>query len=362
MSKSITFKQQRGVGLIELMVSVTIGLLIMAGVVQLYLTSVESQRSQEGLSRIQENIRFVSNRVTDEGASSGFLGCVPRLDDDSRVINLLTDNTGTDGNGIPEVNNFSSSISGLENSGLNNTDEVFFRFATARSVPLMNEFAAGTDTSLTLDNSINFQAAYNSINQFDIGVLTDCNYAVVFLVTNTPDTNGVVQLSRSTTIPPGSPNAGQGNQDVDTTITFRGVNDDISDGRPRARMYLAGMGGYSYEVQLSEAAKQINSGGGSAQCDVNHPQYCALFRNGQEIMDGVVDFQVEYGWRSGNLVSFGNATAVANAGMWNRIDRIKMDVTLSAIEVTGTNDNSVSKRIQRELSQVVMLKNPVVEL
>ncbi|GAA6150698.1 PilW family protein [Pseudoteredinibacter isoporae] len=363
MNTLMTFKhQQRGVGLIELMVSITIGLLIMAGVVQLYLTSIETQRSQEGLSRIQENIRFVSNRITDEGASSGFLGCVPRLDDDSRVINLLANNTGVDANGVPEVNNFGSSISGLDNSGINNTDEVFFRFATARSVPLMSEFAVGTDTSMTLDNSINFQLAYNSIKQWDIAVLTDCNYAAVFLVTNDPGSNGVVQLARGTPIPTGRPNAGQTNQNVDTTISFRGLNDDISDGRPRARLYLAGQGGYSYEVGLSEAATQINDNGGSAQCDMNSPQYCGLFRNGQEIMDGVLDFQVEYGWRDNNLVSFGDASTVAAADTWNRIDRIKMDVTLSAIEVTGTNDNSASKRISRELSQVIMLKNPVVEL
>lgn len=365
MNKYIIFKhQQRGVGLIELMVSITIGLLIMAGVVQLYLTSVETQRSQEGLSRIQENIRFVSNRITDEGATSGFLGCVPRLDDDSRVINLLNNDVDFDSNGIPEVNNFSSSISGLDNSGLNNSDQVFFRFATARSVPLLDTYDVGVDTSLTVDNGPNFQIAYNAIKQWDIAVVTDCNYAAIFVVTNDPGSDGVIQIAQGDQGGQGGGGnpSGQTNKAVDTTINFRGLNDDISDGRPRARLFLAGQGGYSYAVALSEAARQINSDGGSVECNINYPQYCGLFRNGQEIMDGVLDFQVEYGWNNGNTVSFGDASDVAAAGTWNRIDRIKMDVTLSAIEVSGTNDNSSSKRIKREMSQVVMLKNPVVEL
>lgn len=358
-----TFKQhQRGVGLVELMVSVTIGLLVMAGVVQLYMTSIETQRSQEGLSRIQENMRYASNRLSDEGASSGFLGCVPRLDDETRILNLLNKNTGVDGNGIPEVNNFASSISGTEGTGLNSTDEVFFRFATAKSIPLLKKFDVGIHKELTLDNGVNFQVAYDSINKWDIAVVTDCNYAAVFLVTNNPGSNGEVKLARGTAVPAGRPNAGQTNKDIDTTVKFTGLEDDVSDGSPRARLYLAGMGGYSYEVALSESAQQVNSKGGSATCDADSPQYCGLFRNGQEIMDGVVDFQVEYGWRNGNLISFGDAAAVTAADGWDGIDRVKMDVTLSAIEVTGTNDNSASQRIKRELSQVVMLKNPVVSL
>lgn len=362
MNKIISLKRQRGVGLIELMVSVTIGLLIMAGVVQLYLTSVESQRSQEGLSRIQENLRFTSNRLNDEGSSSGFLGCLPRLDDETRVINLLTKDTGEEADGTPQTVNFSTSISGQDNSGVNNTDEVFFRFALPRSIPLAESFDATDSDELTLDNSINHQLAYDAINKWDVAVLTDCNYAMIFMVTNNPGTNGIVKLKTGLEAPSGHPNAGQKNSTTTTQRPFYGINDRKNNGGIRARLFLAGMGGYAYEVQLSAAAKQINSKGGSAQCDADHPQYCGLFRNGQEIMDGVVDFQVEYGWREGSLVNFGNATTVAAAGRWGRVDRVKMDVTLSAIEVTGTNDNSSSKRIQREMSQVIMLKNPVVEL
>jgi len=361
-NKFISLKRQQGVGLIELMVSVTIGLLIMAGVVQLYLTSVESQRSQEGLSRIQENMRFTSNRLNDEGSSSGFLGCLPRLDDDTRVINLLTEDTGTESDGTPQVANFSTSISGQDGSGVNNTDEVFFRFALPRSIPLAEDYKPDIDDELTLDNSINHQLAYDAISKWDVAVLTNCNYAVVFMVTNDPGTDGVVKLKRGRPAPSGHPNAGQQNTSTDIDLPFIGINNTDNNGKIRARLFLAGMGGYSYEVRLSQAAQQSNSNGGSAQCDADHPQYCGLFRNGQEIMDGVVDFQVEYGWRDGNLVSFGDATSVATAGTWNRVDRVKMDLTLSAIEATGTNDNSSSKRIQREMSQVIMLKNPVVEL
>ncbi|WP_299976803.1 PilW family protein [uncultured Pseudoteredinibacter sp.] len=362
MSPFISLKRQRGVGLIELMVSVTIGLLIMAGVVQLYLTSVESQRSQEGLSRIQENLRFTSNRLNDEGSSSGFLGCLPRLDDETRVINLLTEDIGLDADGTPQAANFASSISGRDGSGINGTDEVFFRFALPRSIPLAEDFNPQSDDELTLDTSPHFKFAYDAINKWDVAVLTNCNYAVVFMVTNNPNDNGVVRLKVGPKAPNSHPNAGQKNTTTNIDYPLTGLKNTDNKGQIRARLFLAGMGGYSYEVKLSESAKETNNQGGSAQCDADHPQYCGLFRNGQEIIDGVVDFQVEYGWREGNLVNFGNASTVAASDRWNRVDRVRMDLTLSAIELTGTNDNSSTKRIQREMSQVIMLKNPVVEL
>ncbi|MCV6621279.1 MAG: prepilin-type N-terminal cleavage/methylation domain-containing protein [Cellvibrionaceae bacterium] len=359
--KRVTGFKQHGVGMVELMVSITIGLLVMAGVVQLYVTSIETQRSQEGLSRIQENIRFVSNRLNDEGSSSGFLGCVPRFDDESRVINLLAQDTGELPDGTPQAANFTSSISGSDGDGVNGTDQVFFRFALPRSIPLVGTFTSNTDTQIQLDNSINYQLAYNSLNRWDVAVLTNCNYAVVFLITNNPGNNGVVRLARGATVPAGFPNAGQSNQGTNISKIFYG-EESATSGDIQARLYLAGAGGYSYSVGLSEAAQQVIANGGSAQCDADHPQYCSLFRNGQEVMDGIVDFQVEYGWVNGNLVSFGTAAEVASADGWKRVDRVKMDVKLSAIEVTGTNDGNASKRIQREMSQVVMLKNPVVEL
>ncbi|MEN8762921.1 MAG: prepilin-type N-terminal cleavage/methylation domain-containing protein, partial [Thiogranum sp.] len=54
-----TFDQRScGFSMVELMVAMTISLLLMAGVVQIFGSSKASYVMQEGTSRLQENARF----------------------------------------------------------------------------------------------------------------------------------------------------------------------------------------------------------------------------------------------------------------------------------------------------------------
>jgi type IV pilus assembly protein PilW len=66
---------QSGLSLVELMVSITLGLLIMAGVVQLFASSSTSSQTVQASARIQENIRYIMTRIGNDIAQAGNLGC-----------------------------------------------------------------------------------------------------------------------------------------------------------------------------------------------------------------------------------------------------------------------------------------------
>ena len=67
--------RQAGVGLVEIMVAVTLSLILMAGLVQVYTGNKQTYRIQESLSRVQENGRFALDFITRDLRSAGFLGC-----------------------------------------------------------------------------------------------------------------------------------------------------------------------------------------------------------------------------------------------------------------------------------------------
>ncbi|WP_048307094.1 hypothetical protein [Halomonas sp. PR-M31] len=67
--------RQAGVGLVELMISLVLGLLILALAMQMFLGSRASQSSQQALSYLQESARYVSFRLQPLMRNIGYAGC-----------------------------------------------------------------------------------------------------------------------------------------------------------------------------------------------------------------------------------------------------------------------------------------------
>jgi type IV pilus assembly protein PilW len=67
--------QQRGVSLVELMVSITIGLILIAGVMSIFFSSKVTYFTNEKTARLQENGRVALDLVTHDLRSAGYMGC-----------------------------------------------------------------------------------------------------------------------------------------------------------------------------------------------------------------------------------------------------------------------------------------------
>lgn len=69
---------QRGLTIVELMVGLALGLFLLGGVLQIYLSSNQTYRSTEALSRMQENARFAMDFLQADIREAGYKGACGR--------------------------------------------------------------------------------------------------------------------------------------------------------------------------------------------------------------------------------------------------------------------------------------------
>lgn len=73
---SLSASKQHGLSLIELLIAMVLGLTLAAGVVQIYVSSSTTERSQDARLRMQDNGRFALNFLSQEIRLGGYLGCL----------------------------------------------------------------------------------------------------------------------------------------------------------------------------------------------------------------------------------------------------------------------------------------------
>ena len=65
-----------GFGLIELMVALALGLLVVLGLTQVFLSTRETYLSQRSSALLQEDARYVLSKMAQEIRMAGMLGCL----------------------------------------------------------------------------------------------------------------------------------------------------------------------------------------------------------------------------------------------------------------------------------------------
>lgn len=73
--KRRAFYWQQGLSLVELMVGMVLGLFLVLGIGQVFVSNNNTFRTQEGMAKIQEGGRFAMQRISAAIRSAGFFGC-----------------------------------------------------------------------------------------------------------------------------------------------------------------------------------------------------------------------------------------------------------------------------------------------
>ncbi len=362
-------RQQTGYSLLELMISTALGLVIMAGVVQMYATSRTAQTAISGTARVQENARYIFNRLERDIGRTSLLGCLPlqasneylELDDTAdkdtdKIVSLLGYESA---NGKPF--GFFQPAAGLE-GGTGNTDQLSLRFMDPVGGPILNSGASSvTSTANTIlvdaDNP-----KYSTFKQWQLAILTDCDRAAIFMITNDPTVDtGKIKFELSKTADSG-PNKGQYNAcDLDGTGAAgcqRLVGFDTATGKSRGfssygNVLKVGEPMAAYVYSAAAAGSRVYTVGNSeagddagVACSASNPQYCALKVNDVELVDGVEDFQVQFGEQVGgaaNNLAFLDADKVSN---WQNVRSIRVSITLNSVDRAGMEGSS--DRLYRE--------------
>jgi type IV pilus assembly protein PilW len=198
-----TPNRQDGLSLVELMVAITLGLFVIAGVIGVYLGNKQSYRSGEALARVQESLRLATEYLTRDLRGAGAYGCVA-----SNLVPTLsyTCSTSSQQRGLKNVLNSGTStyaynfalhvqggetttsgtswspaldttISGASPAPKNGSDVITVRGPDSTAVSVLNHGSA-TDGSddLTVRMTTEFASG-------DIVMAANCTHATVFQIT-----------------------------------------------------------------------------------------------------------------------------------------------------------------------------------
>ncbi|MBN1141251.1 MAG: PilW family protein [Deltaproteobacteria bacterium] len=214
---------QAGIGIVELLVALTIGLILMGGIFQVFVGSTTTYSFTEDLSRLQENGRFALHILKREVREAGFLGCLQDVGSFKNTLNN-PDNFAYD---------FSEAIYGLDANGGNWADDAgavdpALAGTANMGLPADRLPLAGSDilvlrgvradiaaievgmppTSADLKMTAGLAAAgILKEGGGDILLITDCEGAAVFQTTQYVDNNGNANHNTGVGVPGNSTKA-----------------------------------------------------------------------------------------------------------------------------------------------------------
>ncbi|WP_444908667.1 PilW family protein [Microbulbifer sp. TRSA005] len=336
--------KQRGISLVELMVSITVGLVLMAGVVQLFLASKVTFNSQSAIARVQETGRLAMDFIAEDLRMAGYMGCadfsVTRLD------NHLKDTTAL-------IYRFESPIEGVDEGitdksypagRLSSTDALILRSANSNTMGLQ-----GTNTAdrIYIENTDfeekacpNDKDKYSGFCEGDIVVVASCSKGIVFQATKFEFANKLPTDDLSETTPQETTQQEGDEETAGKNAKYIAIYHEAIDGfKP---------GNIKAEWEVEQGSESF--GGDSQLLRVNTAFYYianntasgrpGLFRevNGdvQELMTGVEDMQLKYGRDTNNDRApdeFVDAKDIP-ASDWNKVTAIKVELL-----VVSTDDN-----------------------
>jgi type IV pilus assembly protein PilW len=334
-------KHHRGFTLIELMVSMLLGLIIIGGATGVILANRQSYRTNEALSQVQESARTAFELLSRDVREAGISGC----NNDNRMANVL-DPTGTllwwqtwfgiagfDGNQETSAAPFGTGAAGR----IQNTDAIIVQGIQG--------------TGLTVDNhdvtaaNLKINAETTDFIANDVLIVCDFDHAAMFQVTNYNDSNVTVvhDTREGQTRVPGNCTKGLGYPTVCST-----------NGTPYS------FGRNSQVARLSAAAWYIGNNtradeGGRSLYRVRLAAGAQLVT--EEVVAGVTDMQIQYREQGGGVDEFRDAEDV---GTWTNVNAVRITLTLQSSDRRVSTDTTINTgRLQRTFNNVVTLRNRV---
>lgn len=281
----ISSREQKGLGLIELMIAMTLGLVLLGGIGYVYLGSSSAFRTTENLSRVQENARYALEVMSRDIRMAGYIGCG----------NIATMTVKTIASPPVPAMSLNNALIGYDNgSGWTNpsTGPTVSRVA-GDVLSIMAAYSSGANLSgnLTPSNAnVQINGNPNGFKQGDVLVVTDCANADVFKVTNSPGNSGTVTLAH-----------GSGSNSGNRTGTYG------------SDAFVMRVDQYSYFIGNNTAG--------------NRSLYRVGFdSNAQELVENVHDMQLRYGLDTnadGTVDSYSTAPAT-----WTQVVSVTVNLLM----------------------------------
>ena len=320
--------RQRGLGMVELMIGVALGLLVVVGVSMIFVSSRQASRSTDSLGRMQETLRTSFELMARDLREAGGNPCDGAL----MVANVLNNAQGATPawwvdwsqrlRGYESADAFAGApIGGGTGQRVAGTDAVMVKFIGDLS-DLTVTVHDPVATSFTVNNSPHL------VRTGDLVMVCDYRQAALLQATAVTTTTFEHATSAATE---GNCSKGLG---IPTQCTPVGNTFMFNPGAKVGR--LVAVGWYV---------------GNNGRPDTGGRSLYRVTRDGaQEVAEGIQDLQVQYLTTTGT--DYVDATAVAS---WD--DVIGMRVTLTLASADANVSTAPSGRLQRPLAFTLSLRN-----
>lgn len=284
-------RRQGGLTLIELMISLVIGLLVLGALLVVYLGSRAAYRTSDSLARVQESGRFAIEFIAQDGRMSGFMGCLSRNLTTDSVINLTANPSvpfsnsadgirGFDGSDATNIALWSNPTAGspTEIERVGNSDVLTIRRAGGVSIGLRADPASTTTWTEGVGGTVTLQHNAIGLRNSDTVALGSCvKGLLIFRVTNNPMQTGI--------------------GDFPTVLEYKGAGagGDGSAGNvttvPDPSRVLFGSDARAEVIRFADVSYFI----GQSAAEQRPSLYRASGNNVEELVDNVEDMDIVYG-------------------------------------------------------------------
>jgi type IV pilus assembly protein PilW len=250
--------RQTGVSLVELMLTLVIGLFLTASVINIFLATKQTNRMQEALSQLQENGRLAMHELTARLRMAGYSGCYGDLS--SEVENILNNPTGF-------AWDLANTAQGYDNVAANANIGGITGFVVGTDVLVVKGMSDGVPLSANLDTStLTIDAANNRFNAGEILLVTDCDRASLFQATAVTTAGTVTTIAHASgSMTPGNnletvSNRFISDAEIGRLTTFMYYIKNYANGRPSLyEARLAVTGGNTAALQEEELIPNVEN-------------------------------------------------------------------------------------------------------
>lgn len=355
-----TPRKVHGLSLIEMMIALTLGMILMAGVGYAYLGSRQTYRLQDGLSRMQEGARHAFDTLAFDVRMAGFAGCKA-----STTANVLNSTSGW------YADLFSQPLTGYEGGVSTFPSDISASILTGDALAVLRadntrEYIVASHNPASAQFGL---TAVSDLQKGEILTVTDCNHAAVFQMSG-PTATGTANVVHNTgaVVSPGNCTKGLGSP-VPAPCTTNGTPYTFG---PNSRVMR--MSGNLYYIRTSVAPEpalyrqRLTQSGGNATTIA------------EELVEGVEDMQITYGVDTtatadkvvDQYVTADQVTVVApgasNAEKWQRVLSVKISLLMRSTEnnittapqaytFNGATRTPADRRLRKVFTTTIAVRN-----
>jgi type IV pilus assembly protein PilW len=356
-----TYRLQQGLTLVELMVALVLSLMLLAGGVQIYVSSKKAYQSEDGIARLQESLRFGLEFLEMDIRKAGYGGCIGSIP----VANSLNGTVsgwslslndavmGYNGNADGSTSEYPTY---MQSDVIDGTDAIEITFGDPGSGYIVEKHNANA-ASIHLTEK-------HDLKQGEILIITDCQTAGIFQQSNTNNNNTVAVTDHNTgnATTPGNCTKFLGGAPVDCSNQPGFQKKSFEDGgmilRFQASSFFIGTGSSGRPALFRGA---INNASGTVTIVP------------QEIVEGIADMQITYGVdtdasKDGTPNTYLTADTVTSNSWWDDVVSVRLNLlmeterdnladTKQTYTFNGATVTAGDNRIRKAMTTTVALRN-----